>query len=98
MVKRDLSTEEAIALVAPLSQVLRVFVNLHRIRDQEVDGVPRPPQQMREYQERITVMTWNLRDEMRLLREIIDGEKESKESGDARAKVGPTDKEEPGDT
>lgn len=79
MALKDLSTQEAIALVAPLNQVLRVFVNLHRMRDQTTDGEPRPPQQMREYQERITVMTWNLRDEMRLLREIIDGERESKE-------------------
>ena len=98
MVKRDLSTEEAVALVAPLSQVLRVFVNLHRIRDQEVDGVRRPPQQMREYQERITVMTWNLRDEMRELREIIDGEKESKEDRDTYAKARSTEQEESSDT
>jgi hypothetical protein len=97
MGKRDLTTEEAVALVAPLSQVLRVFVNLHRMRDQAVDGVPRPPQQMREFQERITVMTWNIRDEMRELREVIDGEKESKKSDDARAKVGPTEQEESGD-
>ena len=97
MALKDLSTQEAIDLVAPLNQVLRVFVNLHRMRDQTTDGEPRPPQQMREYQERITVMTWNLRDEMRLLREIIDGEKESKESDGARAQTGSTKQEEPSD-
>ncbi len=98
MALKDLTTDEAIALVAPLSQVLRVFVNLHRMRDQTTDGDPRPPQQMREFQERITVMTWNLRDEMRLLREIIDGEKESKESDGARAQTGTTEQEESSDT
>ena len=77
--KRDLTTDEAVALVAPLAQTLRVFVNLHRMRDQEVEGVPRPPQQMREFQDRITVMLWNVRDEMRELREVIDDEKEPKE-------------------
>ena len=34
---------------------------------------------MREFQDRITVMLWNVRDEMRELREVIDDEKEPKE-------------------
>ena len=97
-IKKDLTTKEAIALVANLKQVIQVFVNLHRMRDNQDPKSPGHGERMREYQDRITVMTWNLRDEMRLLGGIIDGEKESKENDGARAKVRPTEQEESSDT
>ena len=95
MVKRDLTIAEAIALVAPLKQVLTIFVNLHRMRDHQDESDLTYHEMMRGYQERITVMIWNLRGEMQLLRKLIDGEDDNtKEDDGAHEKTEPTNKEE----
>ena len=95
MVKRDLTIDEAIALVAPLKQVLTIFVNLHRMRDHQDESDLTYHEMMRGYQERITVMIWNLRSEMQLLRKLIDGEDDNTQKDDgAREKTEPTYKEE----
>ena len=97
MVKRDLTIDEAIALVAPLKQVLTIFVNLHRMRDHQDESDLTYHEMMRGYQERITIMIWNLRGEMQLLRKLIDGEDEPKESGGAGAQGRQADQEKQSD-
>lgn len=85
-IKRDLTVKEARALVRPLEQTLQVFVNLHRLREHLKPDAMSYQEQIEGLQQRITVMTWNIRDEMRALREIIDGEGQ-KQSGNARAEA-----------
>lgn len=96
-IKRDLTVKEARALVRPLEQTLQVFVNLHRLRTHLKPDAPRYQEQIEGLQQRITVMMWNIRDEMRALREIIDGEEQSKKSDNARAKTRGEDKEDTAD-
>lgn len=86
-IKRDLTVKEARALVRPLEQTLQVFVNLHRLREHLKPDAMSYQEQIEGLQQRITVMIWNIRDEMRALREIIDGEEQSKESDNAHAKT-----------
>ena len=85
-IKRDLTAKEARALVRPLEQTLQVFVNLHRLREHLKPDAMSYQEQIEGLQQRITVMIWNIRDEMRALREIIDGE-EQKQNDNARAQT-----------